>query len=316
MTQPVVKIRDLAYVRLRVPDLDKMETYLSDFGMTRSARTEGALFMRGTGDRHHLHISERADAAGLAAFGFLADSAADLDALAKVPGASAVHDIDEPGGGRRVVLHDPYGTRLELVHGIATVDALPDADTGGFNLGHRTERRGEVKRVGRGPARVMRLGHAGINVGDPDAAFEWYHAHFGILKSDSIAMGDFTLAHFCRCDRGAEHTDHHSFLLARAMDGNTSLNHVSFEVTGLDEVWVGHEYLAERGYRHSWGVGRHTLGSQIFDYWRDPWGQIHEHYTDGDLLDASHAGGVHSIDEGGSQWGPQMPPDFGQTIPG
>jgi len=315
MTEPVVKIHDIAYVRLRVPDLDGMETYLLDFGMTRSARTDTALYMRGTSASHHLHISEKGDEAGLIGFGFLAAKPKDLEALSKVAGASPVQEIDEPGGGRRVVIHDPWGTRLELVHGIAAVDPLPSADACGFNLGGRVERRGDVKRVGRGPARVMRLGHAGINVEDPDAAFDWYHAHFGILKSDSIAMGDFTLAHFNRCDRGSEHTDHHTFLLARAMDGKTSFNHVSYEVESFDDVFVGNQYLAERGYRHSWGIGRHTLGSQIFDYWRDPWGQIHEHYTDGDLLDASHAHGVHPIEDGGSQWGPEMPADFGQTIP-
>lgn len=316
MKQPVVKIRDIAYVRLQVPDLDRMEKYLLDFGLQRSARTDSALFMRGDGPAHHVHISEKAEAAGLAAFGFLAASAADLDALARVPGASAVHDIDEPGGGRRVAICDPWGTRLELVHGIASVDPLAAGAGECFNFGDRVERRGAVTRVGRRPARVRRLGHAGINVGDPDAAFAWYHEHFGILKSDSIAMGDFALAHFCRCDRGQQHTDHHTFLLARSMDGSTGLNHVSFEVEDLDDVWVGHEHLAAQGYRHTWGVGRHTLGSQIFDYWRDPWGQIHEHFTDGDLLDAGVAPGVHSIEEGGSQWGPEMPADFGQTIPG
>ena len=315
MTEPIVKMRDIAWVRLRVPDLDRMETYLLDFGMQRSARTGSALYMRGTGASHHLHISEKGDAAGLVGFGFVAASAKDLDALAKVPGASAVHEIDEPGGGRRVILHDPWGTRIELVHGVAAVDPVAERSAGGLNLGRRVERRGEVKRVGRQPARVMRLGHAGINVADPEAAFDWYHRHFGILKSDSIAMGDFTLAHFCRCDRASEHTDHHSFLLSRAMDGNASFNHVSYEVSDLDDVWTGHQYLAERGYRHTWGIGRHTLGSQIFDYWRDPWGQIHEHYTDGDLLDAGHVGAVHPIEEGGSQWGPEMPPDFGQTLP-
>jgi len=316
MTAPVLKIRDLAYVRLGVPDLDLMEKYLVDFGMQCSARTDSALFMRGSGPSHHLHISEKSEQAGLKAFGFLASSADDLEALSRVSGASGVHDIDEPGGGRRVVIHDPWGTRIELVHGIAPVESLPARREERLNLGSRIERRGSVTRVGEGPALVMRLGHGGINVGDPDAAFEWYHAHFGILRSDTIAMGDFTFAHFCRCDRGSEYTDHHSFLLARSMDGSTSLNHVSFEVSGLDDVWVGHEFLAGQGYRHSWGIGRHSIGSQIFDYWRDPWGQIHEHYTDGDLLDAAVEHGVHSPDEGDSQWGPSMPADFGQTIPG
>ena len=32
------------------------------------------------------------------------------------------------------------------------------------------------------------------------------------------------------------------------------------------------------------GVGRHVLGAQVFDYWRDPWGHVLEHFTDGDLL--------------------------------
>ena len=48
----------------------------------------------------------------------------------------------------------------------------------------------------------------------------------------------------------------------------------------------GHDWLKEKGRRHEWGVGRHILGSQIFDYWRDPWGHTLEHWTDGDLLDA------------------------------
>ncbi|HEY2773793.1 MAG TPA: VOC family protein [Candidatus Binatia bacterium] len=315
MSEPVVKIRDIAYVRLRVPDLDRMEAYLLDFGMETSARTDAALYMRGTGASHHLHISEKADEAGLAAIGFLAADAADLDRLAAMPGASAVHGTGEPGGGRRVAISDPWGNRIELVHGIAGVEPRSQAEAGGLNLGRRVERKGAVKRTGHRPAQVMRLGHAGINVADPDEAFAWYHRHFGILKSDSIAMGDFALAHFCRCDRGSQFTDHHTFLLARSMDGTSGFNHVSYEVTGLDEIWVGHRYLAERGYRHNWGIGRHTLGSQIFDYWRDPWGQIHEHYTDGDLLDAACEPGVHSIEEGGSQWGPEMPPDFGRTVP-
>jgi len=47
------------------------------------------------------------------------------------------------------------------------------------------------------------------------------------------------------------------------------------------------------------GVGRHLLGSQIFDYWRDPWGQKHEHYADGDLFDAAQPPGYHVLDRAG-----------------
>jgi hypothetical protein len=62
------------------------------------------------------------------------------------------------------------------------------------------------------------------------------------------------------------------------------------------------------------GVGRHLLGSQIFDYWRDPWGQKHEHYADGDLFDAAQPAGYHLMDRSGLyQWGPDLPDDFIDT---
>ena len=241
MADPVVRIRDLAYVRLRVPDLDAMERYLGDFGLARSARTDKALFMRGAGPSHHCHVSELGSDAGLVGFGFLAASADDLERMAKTPGASAVEDTGEPGGGRRVVLHDPWGNRIDLVHGIAEVAPLAVPAGPGFNFGSRVERRGDVTRVPQGPSRVLRLGHGGINVPDPDEAFEWYHSRFGILQSDVIAVGDFRLAMFCRCDRGAEPTDHHSFLIARSLDGQLGLNHVSFEVAAGETLGIAGE---------------------------------------------------------------------------
>src|SRR2546430_15080013 len=48
---PVMKAFDLAYGRLRSPDLDKQEEFLTDFGMVRADRTKNALYMRGTDAR-------------------------------------------------------------------------------------------------------------------------------------------------------------------------------------------------------------------------------------------------------------------------
>jgi hypothetical protein len=46
----------------------------------------------------------------------------------------------------------------------------------------------------------------------------------------------------------------------------------------------GQEHLRHEGYKHHFGVGRHHLGGQIFDYWYDPFGFQVEHWTDGDCL--------------------------------
>ena len=55
---PVIKAVDLAYGRLRSPDLDKQEEFLTAFGMVRADRTKNALYMRGTDAAHHLHVTE------------------------------------------------------------------------------------------------------------------------------------------------------------------------------------------------------------------------------------------------------------------
>ena len=103
---PIIKVRDIAWVRLRSPDLDQAEQFLTDFGLHRAVRTGDKLFMRGTDPDHHIHITERGPAKVLS-IAFLADSEADLHKLAReAAGASAVEAIDEPGGGQRVRLRE------------------------------------------------------------------------------------------------------------------------------------------------------------------------------------------------------------------
>ncbi len=311
MSTPIIKVRDIAFPRLSVPDLDQAEAFLLDFGLTRSARTDTALYMRGSGPNHHVHVCELGESAALLGFAFYADSLGDLETLAQASGAS-VEDTGEPGGGSRVRLTDPNGYVVDVVHGIEEVEPGKDRSLP-LNLGGRVERKSAVKRVlGQLPV-VRRLGHAGINVPDTEATFAWYQRHLGLLHSDVIAIDGLTIAMFCRCDRGEELTDHHTFLVALSMDGTTGLNHASWEVADLDDIWLGYDRLHAGGHQHSWGVGRHTLGSQVFDYWRDPWGQIHEHFTDGDLVNDSHQVSHGGPEGAASQWGPTMPEDFGHT---
>mgnify|MGYP002260725590 CR=1 FL=1 len=46
--------------------------------------------------------------------------------------------------------------------------------------------------------------------------------------------------------------------------------HSAYEVVDLDAVGQGQQVLRAKGHKHLWGIGRHVLGSQIFDYWFDP----------------------------------------------
>src|ERR671924_873366 len=103
---PHIKATDIAYVRLRSPDLDLAEEFLSAFGMVRSERTPTALYMRGTDPAHHIHITEKGDPKVLG-IAYYAPSESDLGSLTKVPGATGVERPDEPGGGQRVRLKEP-----------------------------------------------------------------------------------------------------------------------------------------------------------------------------------------------------------------
>jgi hypothetical protein len=93
--------------------------------------------------------------------------------------------------------------------------------------------------------------------------------------------------------------------------GKNGLNHLSFEVQDFDDVMVGHEHMRAKGYTHVWGIGRHVLGSQIYDYWQDPWGRVHEHWTDTDRLNIRNGSNLISAEEGlMSQWGERPPESF------
>src|SRR5215831_15766981 len=118
VVMPVIKATDLAYGRLRSPDLDKQEEFLTAFGMVRAERTKNALYMRGTDEPHHLHVTELGDPKYIG-IAFHAGSMEDLEKLSRVDGASKIEDIDEPGGGKRVRLTDPDGFQVEVVHGMA-----------------------------------------------------------------------------------------------------------------------------------------------------------------------------------------------------
>ena len=210
------------------------------------------------------------------------------------------------------------GLEIEVVHGIEAAAPLADIDPRPLNMGTKFQRIGAVQRIKAGPSRIKRFGHLALNVADVQTTLEWYHARFGLIASDWINLAPgMPVGVFTRCDKGADPADHHSILIASALGagGATGLNHVSWEVCDIDDVHAGSDHLKAKGRRHEWGIGRHLLGSQVFDYWRDPWGRIHEHWTDGDQLDASVPAGDNTIDvAAASQWGPNPPSTFGRTI--
>jgi catechol 2,3-dioxygenase-like lactoylglutathione lyase family enzyme len=306
----VIKVRDIAYGRLRSPDLDKAEEFLTDFGMARAARTATALYMRGSDPEHHLHVTEKGDPAFLG-MAWWAKSEDDLKALAKLPGATGVEHIDEPGGGQRVRLKEPNGYTVEVVYGVEKPNAML-VDRQPVNTGPEPlNRRGEVMRIRKGPSTVKRIAHAVLGTPKNLETVKWFRDVLGLVCSDDVYAGskENIIGSFNRCDCGDEFVDHHAFFCMK--HERAGLNHLSFEVQDIDDVFMGHEYLVAKNYEHMWGIGRHLLGSQVYDYWADPWRRVHEHWADSDRLNIRNGSNLVPLEEGfTSQWGEGPPQKF------
>lgn len=310
----MIRIDDLAFVRYRAPDLDAMRGFLEDFGLHLSAHTEDALYMRAHGPGHHVHIAELGESASLG-FGLYASAAEELPKLAAELG-SRVEENPEPGGGRRVRFTDPAGFVVDLIHGQRVLPALPHRAALDINAAEGPRlRRARPIRLSPEPSHVMRLGHV-VLLAQPNlcrSMLEFYGRLFGFKASDGYWMGpeDNIVGSFLHMDSPQRWVDHHSLAIIAAMDGRTRIDHSAFEVLDIDDVMQGHAFLQSRDRRLVWGVGRHIEGSQVFDYWRDPFGHKVEHWTDGDLVNNSVAPRFSELRPGAlAQWAPPLPPEF------
>jgi catechol 2,3-dioxygenase-like lactoylglutathione lyase family enzyme len=299
-----IKVNDIAFVRFQVPDLDVMQMFLEEFGMHCAARTDDTLYMRGTDDEGFVHVSHLGTDARFVGLALEANSLADLDELASHDDFSDVVELDGPGGGRVVRATDPNGFQVEVVAGRGAVGRLPVPGAAIRNDAAAQPRRGAPVDLEPGPSHVKRLGHCVLNVVDYRASEAWYKQHFGLITSDEIPLDEHrALGAFLRCDQGERYVDHHTLFLVGA--GRAGFNHAAFEVTDFDDLMNGHTHLTTGGRQHRWGIGRHVLGSQIYDYWIDPNGHVVEHWTDGDLFNTTTPPNVAELASVmRSQWGP------------
>lgn len=316
---PIVRAQDLSHVVWGKSDLAHAERFFGDFGLFAAVRSEDAVYLRGAGPAHHLVVLRRAAAPCLLAIALRVGSELDLRRLASLPGSSEVEPTGEPGGGLRVRLETPGGLAVEAVHGIAASAPLPQRAPILHNFAYQKTRVGATQRPPCAPPDVARLGHVALESTHHARDLLWWLRTFGLIVSDYQHLEEAPslgpVMAFMRCDRGSEPADHHTVALAASL--SDGLAHAAFEVQDLDAVAMGGEYLRRRGWRRAWGVGRHILGSQIFDYWRDPDGVMVEHFADGDVFDAAAPTGELAFRGSHlAQWGPPLPADFVGARPG
>jgi catechol 2,3-dioxygenase-like lactoylglutathione lyase family enzyme len=211
----------------------------------------------------------------------------------------------ELGGGQMIRFTDPAGFALRILFGWTDSAPLAPIATPIENTALNRTRLGRPARSPKRPSQVYRLGHVLVRVPNLQECVEFYSRHLGFRPSDTYFGGvqSNVVASFMHCGLGKTFTDHHTIAFVKGEAAQ--IDHSAFEVLDLNDLLIGHDFLKGRSHAHSWGIGRHIDGSQIFDYWIDPFGNKVEHWTDGDLVNDEYKGrhvqfSPHEL----AQWGP------------
>jgi hypothetical protein len=309
---PVIKVADLAWLEFEKPDLARAEAFARAFGFQTALRTPDELHLRGTDAGAPCVLVRRGERTRFGGLALRAVDEVDVLRLADKTGVPA-RPLPEAIGGLAINLVDPSGTPVRVVAGMHELPELPTQPPLVVNSGRELRRVNATQRPPQVPARVQRLGHVVLQSTTYLQTLNWYLDTFGMIVSDfqffpgqrdrGPAMS------FIRCDRGTTPADHHT--VALALGPANRYVHSAYQVSDLDALAAGGEYLHDRGYIRSWGIGRHIQGSQLFDYWRDPDGFLVEHFADGDMFDNTLEPGWAPFTASGlSQWGPPATKDF------
>jgi catechol 2,3-dioxygenase len=259
MTSPwIVALRSVA---LNVPDLAAAEQfYTRVWHLAVAARDTGAVYLHGTGDDHHL-LSLHAGGAQsqIRHVTLRARSADSLGAIAQATVAAGgsvlepARPLRDPAGGTGLLLRDPHGRLLQVVHGdTRRADAHERAD------------------------HPQRLAHVVLNSHDVDATQRFFERALGFALADRTRI-----MAFLNCDR-----DHHS--IAIGITDNDALNHIAFLMPDLESVMRGGGRMKDAGHAIEWGPGRHGPGNNAFNYFIDPFGVVIEYTAEVEQIDASY----------------------------
>lgn len=249
-------ITHLRHVAMAVPDFDRtVAFYAHTWGLTKIADDSGVAFFaaEGSGEQYVVRL-RKGDAKRIDLISFGVADAATVDRLAGELGSAGVRlerepgTLDSPGGGYGFRFFDPEGRLVELSSDVA---ARPCREL---------EPREAIPRG---------LSHVVVNSIDIHATRAFYEQRLGFRLSDWLE----DKMCFLRC--GAEH---HS--IAIASGPHASLNHVSFEMRGIDEYMRATGRMIRSGHQPIWGPGRHGAGDNTFSYFFEPNGNVVEYTAD------------------------------------
>lgn len=254
-----VDLHDIRYVRIGSDDLDESVRFATEIlGLELMERTGSAAYLRGDNRDHNVCYTKGRTRGHV--LGFELPDMAALDAAAALFDAAGVPvraGTEEERQQRRVrgliTLRDPTGNVIDLI-------ARPDA-SGRRYFGSRD-------------AGITSFSHVGLRTTDPKADELFWTSMLGAKVSDWI--GDAPLL---RIDEV-----HHK--VAMFPSGFAGIQHVNFQVEGVDDIMRSFYHLQKKNVRIVFGPGRHPTSGARFLYFQGPDDIIYEYSTGVRLITA------------------------------
>ncbi|MFG2371815.1 VOC family protein [Streptomyces sp. NPDC048504] len=255
-TSPHSPITHLRYVAVAVPDFEATVEFNGGvWGLRQVADDRNVSFFAAAGSTEQYILRVRyAPEKRLDLIAFGAENVASVDALAERLIAAGVRidrepaALETPGGGYGFRFFDPEGRLIEVSCHVEQRAA------------RLLEPRESIPR---------KLSHVVINSTDIATTKAFYERHLGFRLSDWLEDRMCFLR---------TRVDHH--ILAISSGPHVALNHISFEMRGIDEYMRGSGRLIRHGNDPLWGPGRHGAGDNTFTYFLDPGGNVVEYTTE------------------------------------
>lgn len=292
-------VHSLDHISLMVPDLSEAERFYHHFGLT-VRRTETSLEISTLGNDHVWMKLKPGPTKRLdyISFGAFPD---DLEKFYKKLNDYGVVLIKtDPKPTNSLWFYDPLGMLVEIK---AAPKVMPDYKSLHQTISCPPGVRGAVMRGETPKIHPSRMAHALFFTPDIKKSVEFYSHLMGLKLSDF--PGPVAFLH------GAHGSDHHLIAFAQS-DVGIGYHHSAWDVASLEEVGLGAAQIAAAGYKAGWGLGRHVLGSNYFNYIRDPWGSYAEYSYDIDYVPVEQdwTAGYPAPDNSLYLWGPDVPADF------
>ena len=229
--------------------------------------------------------------------------ACDGSAIGLAPGGIGCEAVYAVADQRALELGEAELARDRAV--VLADGVLHTVDDAGMAIGFRVvraRREPSYARRARQQVRPLALSHIACCVPDVRAAEAFYLGRLGFAATTRVGdAGSFL--------RPAGSREHHTLFLHQAPAALHGVEHFTFHLACGEHVMQAGAAFEQRGYRSSWGPGRHLIGSNWFWYFDSPLGCKAAYDAEMDAHDGSAMARDGLLTPDRPQYAAFLPPD-------